>query len=163
VHEHESVLSSPGEVRLRADLTGEEILAGVRAARWRVPVLEWPILSVEVAVGDDQFIQLRLDVDGYPARAPAGQLWDAENHMALPVDRWPRGGAAQRVFRPDWSVHNGNAPYLPCDRTGLSTHPDWATSHPERSWNPSRSIAFYLEEIAREFQDARLPDAGAPL
>lgn len=156
----EDLFCSPAEVRLRSDLTGDQFLAGVRAGRWRSAMLQWPILMVEVAVGDEQFALLRLEVDGYPARAPAGQLWDAEKEMALSLDQWPRGGSAEKVFRPDWSVSNANAPYLPCDRTGLATHPDWATAHPERSWNPSRSITFYLWEIARELWNAWLPRNG---
>ncbi|MHA6783339.1 DUF7665 family protein [Pseudonocardia saturnea] len=154
----ESVTRPPGEIRLRADLAGPGFHAGVHAGLWRNPAVDWPALTVEIAVGDDEFASLRLAVDGYPARAPGGQLWDQENDRALPPGQWPRGGTAEKVFRLDWSVPNGGAPYLPCDRTGLSTHPDWAAAHPERSWNPSRSITFYLDEIARELQDAHLPD-----
>jgi len=44
---------------------------------------------------------------------------------------------------------------------GLSTHANWATDHPERSWNPSRSIDFYLAEVATELADSALPEKEA--
>jgi hypothetical protein len=149
---------SPGEVRLRAGLAGEAFAAGLQAGKWRSPVLEWPVLKIDVAVGDDEFVRMRLLVDDYPARAPSGQLWDDATDSPLPAEQWPTGGTAGKVFRTDWSPSNQNAPYLPCDRAGLSTHPEWATALPERAWNASRSIDFYLDEIYGELTDAYLPD-----
>lgn len=148
---------SPDEMHIRADLRAEGFVDGLHARKWRDPVLTWPVLQVDVAVGDQAFVRLRLLVDGYPARAPGGQLWDDSRDTALQVDRWPTGGAATKVFRTDWSPANSNAPYLPCDRTGLATHPDWGHTDPDRAWNPSRSIAFYLDEIHGELIEAALP------
>lgn len=148
---------SPNEVCVRSDLGGEAFLAGVRQGRWRDPVLEWPHLYIDVAVGDEEFARLRLDLDEYPARAPHGQLWDPRHGAPLAVSLWPRGGSADRVFRTDWSPDNQNAPYLPCDRVGLTTHANWAAEMPERAWNVSRTVAFYVAEIASELTDARLP------
>jgi len=149
---------SPNEVQLRADLAGEAFLAGVRAGRWRNPVLDWPVLYVEVAVGDLDFMTMRLQVDGYPLRAPHGQPWDSDLAAPLSPARWPIGGNAGRVFRVDWSLGNQNAPYLACERVALSTHANWVTDHPERSWNASRSIDFYLGEVATELADSSLPN-----
>lgn len=149
---------SPNESQLRADLIGEAFLAGVRAGRWRSPRLDWPVLFIEIAVGDLAFLAMRLSVDGYPLRAPQGQPWDPDAAAALAPALWPRGGNADRVFRADWSPSNENAPYLACDRIGLATHPNWASDHPERSWNASRSIDFYLAEVATELADADLPE-----
>lgn len=156
---HEDV--SPSEVQLCADLAGEAFLAGVRSGRWRNLVLAWPLLYVEIAVGDFDFMTMRLQVDGYPLRAPQGQPWDPDLAAPLAHTRWPRGGNAERVFRSDWSLGNQDAPYLACDRIALSTHANWATDHPERSWNASRSIGFYLAEVATELADSILPDEEA--
>lgn len=152
---------SPSEVRLRSDLRGEAVAAGQLAGKWRQPLIEWPVLLVEVAVGDHEFVLLRLLVDGYPARAPGGQLWAASSQSPLPVAMWPTGGTSAKVFRPDWSPANQGAPYLPCDRTGLITHPEWAHADPDRTWNASRTIAFYLDQIYGELTEAHLPDEQA--
>jgi hypothetical protein len=148
---------SPGEARLRADLAGEAFILGLQAEKWRNPMLEWPVLRIDVAVGDRDFVRMRLLVDGYPSRAPGGQLWDDSSTTPLPVGKWPTGGTAAKVFRPDWSASNQNAPYLPCDRTGLTTHPDWEHADPDRAWNASRTVDFYLDEINSELIDAQLP------
>ena len=160
MHETEERMS-PGELRLRADLVGAAFVEGLRAEKWRKPALVWPALRIEVAVGEIQFVGMRLLVDGYPSRAPAGQLWDGGSDSALPVGRWPVGGNATKVFRSDWSPANQNAPYLPCDRIGLSTHADWANVLTERAWNASRTIDFYLDEIYSELSDAHLPEEEA--
>ena len=148
---------SPDEVRLRADVASECFAVGERAGKWRNPVLIWPTLTVEVAVGDEDYVALRLQLDDYPTQAPGGRLWDLRTGAPLPTNRWPRGEYAERVFRTDWSPSNHDAPYLPCDRTGLTTHTSWAADYPSRAWNASRNIAFYLEEIYGELSEARLP------
>lgn len=152
---------SPGEARLRADLAGETFILGQQAEKWRNPVLTWPVLMIDVAVGDHDFVRLRLLVDGYPSRPPSGQLWDASSDSPLQVGKWPAGGTAAKVFRPEWSPQNQNAPYLPCDRTGLATHPEWAQAHPDRAWNISKVIDFYLDEIYSELTEAQLPAGQA--
>ncbi len=151
----------PGSLRLRRDLLSDVVQNGVDAGDWRIAPLEWPILFVGVTAGDGQQLGLRLVVDGYPAIAPAGQPWDLIRGIVLPVPMWPTGGTAPQVFRPDWSVQNGNAPYMACDRVGLSTHPDWARAYPDRAWNASRTISFYLSEVHHELRSAHLPSVAA--
>lgn len=155
------VAPTPSEAQLRADLADEAFLAGVRAGRWRTPLLIWPLLYVEIAVGDFDFMMMRLNIEEYPLRAPQGEPWDSGRAAPLAPTRWPQGGNAGRVFRGDWSPGNQNAPYLACDRVGLSTHASWATDYPERSWNASRSIDFYLAELATELADSSLPEKDA--
>uniref|UniRef100_UPI001ABF84BB DUF7665 family protein n=1 Tax=Amycolatopsis kentuckyensis TaxID=218823 RepID=UPI001ABF84BB len=106
--------------------------------------------------GDGHELGMRLLVDGYPGQAPAGQPWDLAAGAPLPPTGWPTGGMTALVFRRDWSPQNGNAPYLACDRRALVGHP-WATQHPERAWNPARSIEFYLEQIHHELTAATMP------
>lgn len=148
--------------RLRHDLLAADVDSGIAAGDWRVVDLTWPTLLVAITVGTDAELGMRIDVQDYPAQAPAGQPWDLPTNTALPVDRWPVTGGELEVFRHDWSVANHNAPYLACDRYGVTTHPDWATGHPQRSWNPNRTIGFYLRELHRVLKDATMPGTGGP-
>lgn len=153
-------VANPSRSRLERDLLGDDFIRGELAGFWRDATVNWPYLDIEVQVGEYGYVAMHVQVDNYPGIAPAGALWDAEAGAPLPVDRWPVGGAAQRVWRPDWSPQNQGAPYLACDRVGLATHPDWANSHPGRAWNPSRNIVFYLTEVHRELADATMRSAA---
>ena len=150
----------PCQARLRLDLRNAAVDAGVDAGSWRIVGLSWPTLTIAITVDGGQEVGIRVDVQGYPATAPAGQLWDLTAEAPLPVERWPVTGRNPEVFRPDWSPSNVNAPYLACDRVGLSTHPGWANERPERAWHPGRTIVFYLEEIHRMLSGAQLPSGG---
>jgi hypothetical protein len=96
-------------------------------------------------------------LDGYPAQAPAGRPWDIERSAMLSPELWPVSRLAVATFRQDWSVSNGGAPYVACDRVALSGHTDWPAAHPQRAWNPGRTITFYLREMHRELQSASIP------
>ncbi|MFC7279217.1 hypothetical protein ACFQS1_35095 [Paractinoplanes rhizophilus] len=147
--------------RLRRHLHSPEVENGAAAGFWRVIELAWPFLTVTIAVGDDADLGMRLQVDDYPVKAPAGQPWDIATGMPLPVERWPVTGRNPEVFRPEWSPNSGNAPYLACDRIALAGHPDWPVQHPQHAWNPSRTIGFYLRELHRALEFGHLPPAGA--
>jgi len=151
------VSAGPALQRLERDLADGAVDGGVAAGMWRVMSLDWPELLVAVTLGDGNELGVRILVDGYPAQPPSGQPWDLESSAALPVAQWPLSALAVPTFRRDWSPSNGNAPYLACDRIGLNTHPGWATECPDRAWNPGRRIGFYLTELYRGLQDARLP------
>ncbi|MEO3810788.1 hypothetical protein ABGB17_17450 [Sphaerisporangium sp. B11E5] len=145
-------------MRLECDLASAEFDSGVDAGLWRLVRLDWPTLVVAIVAGDDRELGMHLNVEGYPATAPAGQPWDLDKNAPLPTDRWPTGGTAELVFRRDWSSSQGNAPYLACDRQGLLTHGNWMAERSDRAWNPTRTITFYLTEIHRELRNASLPD-----
>lgn len=136
--------ADPAQRRLEHDLTAAEFESGVAAGMWRIERLDWPYLFAAIAAGDEHELGMRLAIDSYPALAPAGQPWDLDVDGPLPLALWPTGGTAPQIFRADWSVGNGNAPYMSCDRVGLRTHPDWATVNAHRAWNATRTIAFYL-------------------
>lgn len=150
----------PSEARLRRDLAAASVEAGVAAGYWNIIGLNWPILTITITLGDGMPIGMRLAVDGYPLSAPAGQPWDLETDAALPVHRWPVSGRTPQVFRPDWSPDNANGPYLACDRAALA-HNNWAANYPDRAWNPTRTIVFYLQELHRELADAHMPGGTA--
>jgi hypothetical protein len=151
--------ADPAQLRIEQDLAAGDFEAGVSAGHWRLIQLDWPRLTAAVTYGDGGELGLLIAVDGYPRLAPAGQPWDLRHDRELPCALWPEGGPSQQVFRRDWSPANANAPYLACDRTGLATHPNWAAEHPDRTWHPGRTIAFYLTEIHRGLRGATLPAA----
>ncbi|MEW2330281.1 hypothetical protein AB0880_20995 [Micromonospora chersina] len=150
----------PNLRRLRRHLSAADVEAGVDAGSWRIVDLTWPFLTVAIAVGENAELGMRLDVQDYPLQAPAGQPWNIVADAPLPVAEWPISGRSPEIFRPDWSPSNNNAPYLACDRAGITSHPNWATERPERSWNASRTIGFYLRELHRELSCATMPQNG---
>lgn len=155
-----SAADDPSRRRLEHDLALDEFDSGVSAGMWRVVSLDWPELVVAITAGDGNEVGMRLNLDGYPAAAPAGRPWDLKHFALLAPELWPVSILAVATFRQDWSVGNGGAPYLACDRVALSGHPDWATAHPDRAWNPGRTITFYLREMHRELQCASVPQPG---
>jgi hypothetical protein len=151
----------PCLARLERDLVSSDFESGVRAGLWRALGLDWPHLLLAVRVGDGNELVLRVFVDGYPATPPGGQPWDLARNALLDRERWPTGGTAPQVFNWDWAKSYGFAPYMACDRGGLKAHRNWATEHPERAWNPGRTIAFYAREIHHELLGATLPQKVA--
>lgn len=157
--------ADPSRLRLERDLASADVENGVSAGLWRLVSLQWPYLTVAITTGDGHELGMRILLDNYPTWAPGGQPWDLVQDVPLPVSRWPAGPTASLVFRKDWSVRNGNAPYMACDRAGLAAHPKWASEHPARAWHARRTVAFYLREIHHELRAASLPQdpAGSTL
>lgn len=151
-------MQSPSERRLRADLESPDFQAGEVAGMWKLESISWPRAVFAVRTGAGDWLGMGFDLEGYPAIAPAGQPWDVEVQAPLPPNLWPTGGSADLTFRRDWSIANGGAPYIAADRVSLATHPDWPTAHPERAWNPTRTISFYLAEVHRELRAAILAE-----
>jgi hypothetical protein len=146
--------SDPAEAVLRRDLAAASLLAAADDGRFGIATWQFPIVIAWIAVGAGR-VGLRLDCVGYPAQAPAGRLWDLQANTALPLERWPRGGRAEQVFRSDWSPSNEGAPYLACDRIALRGHPDWARTLGAKVWNPQNTVVDYLEQMALALRDAR--------
>jgi len=147
----------PCQLRLERDLKSAGFEAAVAAGLWRVIILTWPTLFVSLSLGDGVEVGLSINVDDYPVEAPAGRPWDLDGDTPLPASRWPMTGRSPEVFRveTDWPTGRDGAPYLACDRIALNGHTNWPTEHPERCWNPSRTIEFYLQELHRELAGAR--------
>lgn len=155
-------MSDPDERAFRAGLEAASFQAGVEAGSWRLVSLAWPDAVFAITGGDGIPLGVRVNADGYPAVAPAGQPWDLDTNSSLPPHRWPEIGAVTRPFRRDWSAApgNGNAPYIAADRVPLASHPEWAANHPERAWHSSRDVAFYLAEIVRELRGTHTPEVA---
>lgn len=147
---------NPNERRLRADLDSTAFQAGVAANNWEVVSLNWPELTVRVAAKSGH-LAVRIDLEGYPAVAPLGLTWDLDTDAPLSQELWPPNVGAQQTFKPGWYSPSINAIYLACDRAALTVHPDWAATYPQRAWNPSRDITFYLSELHRELAATTMP------
>lgn len=152
----------PGLARLREDIQSPAFLYGVDEGWWRVVGLEWPILVLAVRAHDGNELGMRVDLTGYPTVAPAGQPWDLDANCPLPYRRWPKGPTQAQVFRAnDWSVTNGNSPYMATERNALKWHPEWVGNFPERAWTPSRHLDFYVQQLRNELRSATLPGPDA--
>jgi hypothetical protein len=155
-----SLPEDPARRRLEADLSLDEFESGVSAGMWRIVSLDWPELTAAITAGDGNEVIMRINLDGYPVEAPAGRPWDLKRCALLAPELWPVSVLAVGTFRQDWSVANGGAPYVACDRVALKGHSDWPTAHPDRAWNPGRTITFYLREMHRELQSTSVPQAN---
>jgi hypothetical protein len=149
--------TEPAETQLLRDLRSSEFSVGVDAKMWRLVNYAWPIIDVAITAGDGNELGMRINCEDYPRVAPAGRPWDLAGACPLPYELWPRGATAAAVFKPDWAREYGDAPYMACDRGGLKAHAEWATAHPDRAWNSSRTISFYVAEVWRELRGAVLP------
>lgn len=146
---------TPDEVMFRQHLTEVKYLSGVDDGRWGLygglESIVWPSVILWVKahpkVARDGRVYLKFTLDGYPERAPTAVPWDIEQNTRLPFDRWPIGpGSVSKIFRRgDWE--GGRALYAPCDRVGISSHPDWRNAHGQWCWTPSKTITMYLEFV----------------
>jgi hypothetical protein len=105
---------------------------------------------------------MRVNVSGYPTAAPAGTPWDIDADGPLIAAALPSGPGAAGVFCSDWSKINGWTPYMATERLLIQgDHFSWAPQHPERAWNPTRTIAFYLAELHKELRSCTIPEVSA--
>ena len=138
-------MDAPDKRAFEADTTKAAFRLGEAEGRWRLIHIEWPIVLVEVsAKGQNKYV-LRLDCASYPQEPPTGGPWDLERNAILEFSQWPRGKRISEVFRADWK--SGSALYMPYDRIGIKTHPNWRTEMPSKIWRPSVGIVQYVEFI----------------
>lgn len=146
--------SGPSETAVRTDIAHLRMRVADDDGRFGIVDHRHPRLLAWVNV-NGRPLGLCLDVAGYPGNPPAGQPWDLSQDRPLESARWPLGG--RPVFRLDWSVANGNAPYLAVDRVALTTHANWAAEMPSRAWNASKTIHDYLASAHEALSLSRLP------
>ncbi|MCX7523421.1 hypothetical protein OSC27_14190 [Microbacterium sp. STN6] len=152
----------PARAAIEEDLQSVPFLDGVEKRYWRVVRVDFPMLLVAVTTGDGRELGMRLDVSGYPTDAPAGTPWNIGTNEPLELAALPSGSAAQTVFRSEWSRINGWTPYMATERLLIQgDHPQWGSQHPERAWNPSRTITFYLSELHKELRSCTMPETAA--
>ncbi len=139
----------PDEKAFRGDLLKAPFLLGELEGRWKLHSLEWPIALIDLTARDALPYRLRFDLTNYPSSPPTASLWSRESNVALPHGCFPRSrsgnGRVKDVFRTDWM--QGQALYLPCDRTALIGHDYWLQEMPSKTWQPSVGITHYLELV----------------
>lgn len=137
-----------------AEIQGGAYLAGVAHGRWRIIAEAWPVVFVVLSAsprpGAPPEFAFKIDLTNFPADAPTATPWDVDTDSPLPLDRRPRGGRADTVFRRDqWE--NGTALYAAWDRVALAGHPNWIHQHPHLAWHPQRTFVFFLERTMELF------------
>lgn len=145
-----SVVKSPGELMLLADLAAPRFRCGEIEGRWRLISIAWPYAVIAVSgaprPGAPCEYAFRFECSGYRQSPVTAQPWDAEGNAPLPPAKWPGGRTIiPSIFRPEWK--GGTCLYLPCDRISIEGHGDWLHQHPNRLWQPAIGITFYLDQI----------------
>lgn len=137
---------APDERALRTSLEAAGYQSGVDSGRWRMVSLEWPVGIFAVSAAErpssPSEYGLRIDLAGYPQRAPTATPWDLDHNVQLSIEKRPKGLRVEQVFRTDWK--NGRALYAPWDRVALPGHDNWSEQYPEHVWHPGRDISFFL-------------------
>lgn len=152
----------PARAEVEEDLQSVPVLDGIENGYWRILTVNFPTLIVAVTAGDGRELGVRVDVSGYPTAAPAGTPWDIDSDRPLTLVELPAGPTAHIVFRSQWSQINGHTPYMASERLLIQgDHATWAPQHPERAWNPARTIAFYLTELHKELRACTIPEVPA--
>jgi hypothetical protein len=141
----------PNESLFKTHLEAGPYLAGTDSGKWGLHgVFEENICPILWVRADKRIeprgrIHLRFNIDNYPQAAPTGCPWDVTVSVALPPERWPKGGGnIPSVFNPSW---NRTALYAPCDRVAMQGHEAWKTLCPQWWWTPTSTIVLYLEFV----------------
>lgn len=135
--------------RLRAHLAGTAVQIGVARGQWQIGELDYPYLMVRVSASAQTcahgYVDLRIEISGYPNLGITACPWSAEENLPLPAGQRPTAGRAGTVFRTDWE--NGHALYHPCDRVAVGSHADWTREHVDELWDAEQGIAKFLRLI----------------
>lgn len=109
----------------------------------------WPhaLLWIRTAERDSRTVRFyfRFDLTGYPKSAPSACLWNIDKGEVLDESKRPRdsSGAVLIEFRMPWNGYH--ALYVPWDRGGIQSHPDWTKTYPGRIWREGCTICDFLD------------------
>ncbi|WP_045837022.1 hypothetical protein [Hyphomicrobium sp. 99] len=145
-----SLINSPGELLLLADLAAPRFRCGEVEGKWRLLSVAWPYAVIAIAAAprpeSPAEYAFRFQCSGYRLSPVTAQPWDFDANAPLAPARWPGGKLiVPSIFRPEWK--GGTCLYLPCDRISLEGHSDWLHQHPNRLWQPAIGITCYLDQI----------------
>lgn len=140
--------------RVQDDLLDPSFVDGVVHGRWRIVDFSWPFLTVGIAAGLGGEFGMRINLEDFPAQAPAGIPWILSSNRPAALSELPSGGIAEQVFRSGWSQAHQLTPYMASERvvTMVGEHPEWIQAYPSRAWNAGRKLAFYLQELSFELR-----------
>lgn len=140
---------NPAKAAADADLASPRFRAGVLRKHWRKVSYDFPLLIVAVAAvepdGAASEYSFRFELTGFPAVAPAVQIWDCAKSELLAVDRRPKGSQRVAEAFKNWGP-NKDTIYRPWERTS-GAHNNWAQSHPDLAWHAKRDLTFVLEDL----------------
>jgi len=145
----------PDARTLAAQMDGIAFRAGVEEGRWSVLLLDFPVLVVCV-VGCDlshtltAALEFRLFCDGFPARPPFVERWDAAAGRRPPS---PTGAMAPPglvdAFK-EWHRDGSTAEYGGVYRAWqrhAAVHNGWAAKRPDEAWRRDRDFSFIMERL----------------
>jgi hypothetical protein len=147
---------TPNERLFREHVAGGRFQTGIDRDEWRiVEERGWPNLIIAVSAsnrpsGPDEFFFF-FDLTDYPTRAPTAMPWDPETNAKLVETNRPKGERVGLAFRMNWE--GGRALYVPYDRVALESHGDWKTQFPRLSWDPTKTITFFLRNVHELLND----------
>ncbi len=107
---------------------------------------KYPEMFVKVNSPHGEFT-LKINLEGYPAIAPLGRLWDLENDQILPANKRPTGIENQVAFRMEYGSPTSFSLYIPCDRGAMKTHPEWKGKYPDDWWKPTDTVYKYVRFV----------------
>jgi hypothetical protein len=140
--------------RVQDDLQDPSFVDGVARGRWRVADLSWPYLTVGITAGLGGELGMRINLEDFPAQAPAGIPWNLSGDRPAVLSELPTGGIAEQVFRSGWSQVHQLTPYMATERlvTMPGEHPEWLQQYPSRAWNAGRKLSFYMQQLSIELR-----------
>jgi hypothetical protein len=146
---------APDERAFRAHVGRAAFAAGIDRGRWRVLDIAWPYVQIAVTAAPrtgapGEFV-LRFELSGYPTSAPTATPWNAASGTPLAPESRPKGEFVGHVFRTDWE--DGRALYAPFDRVALESHADWRMHHSSSSWDETKDITFYVQQVWQLLND----------
>lgn len=140
---------------LEKHIESEEFQDGIDRQKWSLaykPDETFPELFIKMNSPQGEFT-LKINVEGYPTVAPKGRLWDLDQDKILEVNKRPVGIENQIAFRMEYGNPTSMSLYIPCDRGGMKTHPDWRNKYPIVWWKPTDSIFKYVNFVYNLLND----------
>lgn len=140
-------MQDPAIARVEEDLLSAPFRAGERDGRWRIAQAGFPIMLIDVAAtepnGAAAWYTFRVELDGYPGKAPSVRIWSPVLGGPLPTQMRPHG--CRRVVT-CFQAWLSDTVYRPWERIAAD-HNNFRAVHPHLAWNPARTLTFALEDI----------------
>ena len=156
----------PDEAEIRRDLQSPWFKKGAAQGKWRLVGLFFPELYIAFSAaprpGSPDFYLHKMNVEGFRAVGPTGQLWHGGEDRPLSAAERPQGVGAAPYFS-DF----GPCLYHPIDRLAFAGG-HWANEYPDERWRADNHLTRYLEVLHGilhdpEYTGARVPEGAIAL
>jgi hypothetical protein len=150
----------PDEAEVRKDLQSHWFNKGVALGRWRLVGLFFPELYIAVSAAPrpespTAFLH-KMNVEGFRAIGPTGQLWHGSADRPLSAAERPLGEGAAPYFS-----EFGPCLYHPIDRLSfVGGH--WANEYHDERWRADSHLTRYLEVLHAILNDPQYAGARVP-